>query len=92
MTSLLTSFHTKFDTDQVHTDLKKSESTNILAMEVTDHLYVEKNRPIEVHRITDPLKKKKEKKKKRVSFEVEKMRMFLVQSTVRWCWALVRSW
>ena len=27
-----------------------------------------------------------------VSFEVEKMRMFLVQSVVRWCWVLVRSW
>ena len=27
-----------------------------------------------------------------VSFEVEKMRMFLVQSIVRWCWVLVRSW
>ena len=27
-----------------------------------------------------------------VSFEVEKMRMFLVQSVVRWYWVLVRSW
>ena len=27
-----------------------------------------------------------------VSFEVEKMRMFLVQSIVRWYWVLVRSW
>ena len=27
-----------------------------------------------------------------VSFEVEKMRMFLVQAIVRWCWVLVRSW
>ena len=27
-----------------------------------------------------------------VSFEVEKMRMFLVQSITRWCWVLVRSW
>ena len=27
-----------------------------------------------------------------VSFEVEKIRMFLVQSIVRWCWVLVRSW
>ena len=27
-----------------------------------------------------------------VSFEVETMRMFLVQSMVRWCWVLVRSW
>ena len=27
-----------------------------------------------------------------VSFEVEKMRMFSVQSIVRWCWVLVRSW
>ena len=27
-----------------------------------------------------------------VSFEFEKMRMFLVQSIVRWYWVLVRSW
>ena len=27
-----------------------------------------------------------------VNFEVEKMRMFLVQSIVHWCWVLVRSW
>ena len=27
-----------------------------------------------------------------VSFEVEKMRTFLVYSIVRWCWVLVRSW
>ena len=27
-----------------------------------------------------------------VSFEVEKMRMFLVQSMVRWYWVLVWSW
>ena len=27
-----------------------------------------------------------------VSFEVEKMRMFLVQSVVRWYCVLVRSW
>ena len=27
-----------------------------------------------------------------ISFEVETMRMFLVQSMVRWCWVLVRSW
>ena len=27
-----------------------------------------------------------------VSFEVETMRMFLVQSVVRWCWVFVRSW
>ena len=27
-----------------------------------------------------------------VSFEVEKMRIFLVQSIVRWCWVFVRSW
>ena len=27
-----------------------------------------------------------------VSSEVEKMRMFLVQSMVHWCWVLVRSW
>ena len=27
-----------------------------------------------------------------VSFEVERMGMFLVQSVVRWCWVLVRSW
>ena len=50
-----------------------------------------------------PLKKKKKKKSTFnfsqtvgemvfVSFEVEKMRVFLVQSIVRWCWVLVRSW
>ena len=27
-----------------------------------------------------------------VSFEVEKMRMFLVHSMARWCWVLLRSW
>ena len=27
-----------------------------------------------------------------VSFEVEKMRMFLVQSIVCWYWVLVQSW
>ena len=27
-----------------------------------------------------------------VSFEVEKIRMFLVQSVVHWCWVLVWSW
>ena len=27
-----------------------------------------------------------------VSFELEKMRMFLVQLIVRWYWVLVRSW
>ena len=27
-----------------------------------------------------------------VSFEVEKMRIFLVQSIVHWCWVLVQSW
>ena len=58
---------------------------------------------IKVHRVTDPLKKKKKKKKKFnfsqtfgemvfVSFEVEHMRMFLVQSIVRWGWVLERSW
>ena len=47
---------------------------------------------------TDPLKKKSTfnfsqtvGKMVFVSFEVEKMRMFLVQSVVRWCWVLVRS-
>ena len=27
-----------------------------------------------------------------VSFEVEKTRIFLVQSVVRWCWVFMRSW
>ena len=67
---------------------------------------MEKIPSIKVHRVTDPLKKRRKKKRKDstfnfsqtvgemvfVSFEVEKMRMFLVQSIVRWCWVLVRSW
>ena len=59
---------------------------------------VEKSSSINVHRVTDPLKKKSTfnfsqtvGKMVFVSFEVEKMRMFLVQSVVRWCWVLVRS-
>ena len=53
-----------------------------------------------------PIPKKKKKKKKLnlrstlvrlgemvfVSFEVENMSSFLVQSIVRWGWVLVRSW
>ena len=27
-----------------------------------------------------------------VNFEVEKTRIFLVQSVVRWCWVFMRSW
>ena len=65
---------------------------------------MEKIPSIKVHRVTDPLKKIKKNKNSTfnfsqtvgemvfVSFEVEKMRMFLVQSIVRWCWVLVRSW
>ena len=64
---------------------------------------MEKSPSIKVHRVTDPFKKKKKKKSTFnfsqtvgemvfVSFEVEKMRVFLVQSIVRWCWVLVRSW
>ena len=55
---------------------------------------------IKVHRVTDPFKKKKSRfnfsqtvgEMVFVTFEVEKMRMFLVQSIVHWCWVLVRSW
>ena len=65
---------------------------------------MEKSPSIKVHRVTDPFKKNKKIKKSTfnfsqtvgemvfVSFEVEKMRVFLVQSIVRWCWVLVRSW
>ena len=52
---------------------------------------VEKSPSIKVHRVTDPLKKKSKFNFSQtvgemvfVSFEVEKMRMFLVQSVVRW--------
>jgi len=66
---------------------------------------VEKSPAIKVHRVTDlslslslSLEKSTFKFSQTVgemvfvSFEVEKMRMFLVQSIVRWCWVLVRSW
>ena len=61
---------------------------------------MEKSPSIKVHRVTDPFKKKKKSmfnfsqtvgEMVFVSFEVEKMRMFLVQSIIRWCWVLVRS-
>ena len=59
---------------------------------------MEKSPSIKVHRVTDPFKKKSMFNFSQtvgemvfVSFEVEKMRMFLVQSIVRWCWVLVRS-
>ena len=60
---------------------------------------MEKSPSIKVHQVTDPFKKKSTFNFSQtvgeivfVSFEVEKMRMFLVQSIVRWCWVLVRSW
>ena len=67
---------------------------------------MEKSPAIKVHRVTDlslslslslSLEKSTFKFSQTVgemvfvSFEVEKMRMFLVQSIVRWCWVLVRS-
>ena len=60
---------------------------------------MEKSPSIKVHRVTDPLKKKSTfnfsqtiREMVFVSFEVEKMRIFLIQSIVRWCWVLERSW
>ena len=60
---------------------------------------VEKSPSIKVHRVTDPLFTKSKFNFSQtvgemvfVSFEVEKMRMVLVQSVVRWYWVLVRSW
>ena len=60
---------------------------------------MEKSPSIKVHQVTDPLKKKNMFNLSHtvgemvfVSFEVEKMRMFLIQSIVRWCWVLVQSW
>ena len=62
---------------------------------------MEKNLSIKVHRVTDPLLSffkstfnfsQTVGELVFVSFEVEKMRMFLVQSVVRWYWVLVRSW
>ena len=54
---------------------------------------------IKVHRVTDPLFSKSKFNFSQtvgemvfVSFEVEKMRMFLVQSVVHWYCVLVRSW
>ena len=67
----------------------------------SDSYSVEKSPSIKVHRVTDPPLKKNIRsalvrllvKWSFVSFEVEKMRMFLVQSMVRWCrWVLMRSW
>ena len=60
---------------------------------------MEKSPSVKVHQVTNPFKKKSTFNFSQtvgemvfVSFEVERMRMFLVQSTVRWCWVLVRSW
>ena len=57
-----------------------------------------KSSSVNVHRVTDPLFFKSKfnfsqtvGKMVFVSFEVEKMRMFLVQSVVRWYCVLVRS-
>ena len=60
---------------------------------------MEKKKPsIKVHRVTDPLLSKSKFNFSQtvgemvfVSFEVEKMRMFLVQSVVHWYCVLVRS-
>ena len=65
----------------------------------TRHACVEKSPSIKIHQVTDPFKKNKSKfnfsqtvgEMVFVSFEVEKMRIFLVQSIVCWCWVLVRS-
>ena len=61
---------------------------------------MEKSPSIKVHRVTDPFWRKKSTfnfsqtvgEMVFVSFEIEKMRIFLVQSIVRWCWVFVRSW
>ena len=60
---------------------------------------MEKSPSVKVHQVTDPLLKKSTFNFSQtvgeivfVSFEVEKMRMFLVQSIVRWYWVLVQSW
>ena len=60
---------------------------------------MEKSPSIKVQRVTDPLFKKSTLNFSQtvgemvfVSFELEKMRMFLVQSIVCWNWVLVRSW
>ena len=65
------------------------------------YTYVEKSPSIKVHRVTDPffffylsrltLLSQTVGEIVFVSFEVEKMRMFLVQSVVRWYCVLVRS-
>ena len=61
-------------------------------------IVVEKNPSIKVHRVTDPLFSKSKFNFSQtvgemvfVSFEVEKMRIFLVQSVVHWYGVLVRS-
>ena len=60
---------------------------------------VEENPSIKVHQVTDPLFSKSKFNFSQtvgemvfVSFEVEKMRMFLVQSVVRWYCVLAWSW
>ena len=62
---------------------------------------MEKSPSIKVHRVTDPPPfffspkfnfNQTVGEMVFVSFEVEKMRMFLVQSVVRWYCVLVRSW
>ena len=61
------------------------------------YTYVEKSPSIKVHRVTDPFFKSKFNFSQTVgemdfvSFEVEKIRMFLVQLVVRWYCVLVRS-
>ena len=72
-----------------------------------EHKYVEKSPSVKVHRVTDPPPppffffliyfkytfnfSQTVGEMVFVSFEVENMRMFLVQSMVRWCWVLLRS-
>ena len=60
---------------------------------------MEKSPSIKVHRVTDPFKKTPKFNFSQtvgemvfVSFEVEKMRMFLVQSIVGWYCVLVWLW
>ena len=62
---------------------------------------MEKSLSIKVHRVTDPLLSffkstfnfsQTVGEMVFVSFEVENMRMILVQSVVHWCWVLVQSW
>ena len=85
------------ETPSTFVSKKKSSNVYILCFEVQrlncSRERVEKSPSIKVHRVTDPPFKKKRKKFNFsqtvgemvfVRFEVEKMRMFLVQSVIRW--------